>query len=88
VCRIVGGKVTYVHRHLWPAPVLLAGRFSKKNLAAIKEVHYLTTKSGFLRRASASKGAVFDFVFYPRYLLAENWPPYMNYVRWWESLAN
>jgi hypothetical protein len=39
VCRIAGGKVTYVHRHLWPALVLLAGRFSKKRLAAIKEVH-------------------------------------------------
>ena len=39
VCRLVGGKVTYVHRHLWPALVLLAGRFSRKNLAAIKEVH-------------------------------------------------
>ena len=39
VCRVVGGKVTYVHRHLWPALVLLAERFSRKNLAAIKEVH-------------------------------------------------
>jgi hypothetical protein len=39
VCRLVGGKVTYVHRHLWPALVLLAGRFSKNSLAAIKEVH-------------------------------------------------
>src|SRR6266850_7709422 len=39
VCRIIGGKVTYVHRRLWPALVFLAGRFSKKNLAAIKEVH-------------------------------------------------
>ena len=39
VCRIAGGKVTYVHRNLWPALVLLAGRFSKKNLAAIKEIH-------------------------------------------------
>jgi len=39
VCRIVAGKVTYVHRHLWPALVLLAGRFPKKSLAAIKEVH-------------------------------------------------
>jgi len=28
-----------VHRYLWPALVLLAGRFSKKRLAAIKEVH-------------------------------------------------
>ena len=39
VCRIVGGKVTYVHRNLWPALVLLAKRFSRQNLAAIKEVH-------------------------------------------------
>ena len=39
VCRIVGGKVTYVHRRLWPAVVLLAGRLSRKSLAAIKEVH-------------------------------------------------
>ena len=39
VCRIVGGKVTYVHRHLWPALVLLAGRFARKSLAAIREVH-------------------------------------------------
>ena len=39
VCRIVGGKVTYVHRRLWPAVVLLVGRLSRKSLAAIKEVH-------------------------------------------------
>jgi hypothetical protein len=39
VCRIVGGKVTYVHRRLWPALVLLAARFSRKSLAAIKELH-------------------------------------------------
>src|SRR5207248_9917532 len=39
VCRLVGGKVTYVHRRLWPALVRLASRFSKKNLAALKEVH-------------------------------------------------
>ena len=44
VCRIVGGKVTYVHRHLWPALVVLAGRFSKKSLAAIKELHTPTGK--------------------------------------------
>ncbi len=39
VCRIIGGKVTYMHRHLWPALVVLAGRFSRKSLAEIKEVH-------------------------------------------------
>jgi hypothetical protein len=39
VCRLVGGKVTYVHRRLWPALVRLAGRFSAEHLAVIEEVH-------------------------------------------------
>jgi hypothetical protein len=39
VCRLVGGKVTYVHRRLWPALVRLAGRFDSDQLAAIQEVH-------------------------------------------------
>ena len=39
VCRVIGGKVTYVHRRLWPALVLLAGHFPGKNLAAIAEKH-------------------------------------------------
>ena len=39
VCRLVDGKITYVHRRLWPALVVLASRFSKARLAAIKEVH-------------------------------------------------
>jgi hypothetical protein len=39
VCRRVGGKVTYVHRHLWPALVRLAGRFDADRLAAIQDVH-------------------------------------------------
>ena len=39
VCRLVGGKVTYVHRRLWPAIVRLAGSFGKEALAAIREEH-------------------------------------------------
>src|SRR5438270_13772639 len=39
VCRLVGGKVTYVHRRLWPALVRLERRFSADQLAVIKEVH-------------------------------------------------
>ena len=38
VCRLVDGKITYVHRRMWPALVSLAGRFSKQHLAALKEV--------------------------------------------------
>jgi len=43
VCRAVGGKVTYVHRRLWPALVRLAQRFDSPRLAAFREVH---TSSG------------------------------------------
>src|SRR5439155_1213471 len=39
VCRLIGGKVTYVHRRVWPALVRLAGRFNADRLAAIEEVH-------------------------------------------------
>jgi hypothetical protein len=39
VCRLVDGKITYIHRRLWPALVRSAGRFSTHRLAAVKEVH-------------------------------------------------
>jgi hypothetical protein len=39
VCRVVGGKVTFVHRRLWPALVRLADRFPRNHLAQIKEEH-------------------------------------------------
>ena len=43
VCKLIDGKVTYVHRRLWPALVKLAPRFSKKQLAKAWDEH---TKSG------------------------------------------
>ena len=39
VCRLIGGKVTYVHRRLWPALVRLADRFDPERLAWLHEVH-------------------------------------------------
>jgi len=39
VCRLVNGKVTFVHRRLWPALVRVAKRFPKKQLAQVHEVH-------------------------------------------------
>ena len=39
VCRLLGGKVTYVHRRLWPALVKLHDRFESKYLSAIREIH-------------------------------------------------
>lgn len=39
VCRLVEGKITYVHRRLWPALARLAGRIEPARLAAIREEH-------------------------------------------------
>jgi hypothetical protein len=39
VCRLVDGKVTYVHRRLWPALVKLRAQFATRRLSAIQEAH-------------------------------------------------
>jgi hypothetical protein len=43
VCRLIKGKVTLVHRRLWPALVRAAGRFPSDHLSQVREVH---TSSG------------------------------------------
>jgi hypothetical protein len=42
VCKLVEGKVTYVHRRLWPALVKLASRFEKGRLAKVWNEHTRT----------------------------------------------
>jgi hypothetical protein len=39
VCRLAGGKITFVHRRLWPALVKLAGRFEASRIAKVESVH-------------------------------------------------
>jgi DNA alkylation repair enzyme len=39
VCRLVEGKITYVHRRLWPALVRLASRLPAGALDAVEEEH-------------------------------------------------
>ena len=39
VCKLVDGKVTYVHRRLWPALVKLSSRFPKAQLAKTWNEH-------------------------------------------------
>jgi len=39
VCKLVEGKVTYVHRRLWPAMVKLAARFPTARLARVWDEH-------------------------------------------------
>jgi hypothetical protein len=43
VCKLVEGKITYVHRRLWPALIKLASRFRKEQLAEVWDEH---TRSG------------------------------------------
>jgi hypothetical protein len=59
VCRLVGGKITYVHRRLWPALVRAAERFPRKSLAKIHERH------------TASGKHVSDEVAYPEWVSRE-----------------
>lgn len=42
VCKLIDGKITYVHRRLWPALVKLAGRFRKEQLAKVWDEHTST----------------------------------------------
>lgn len=39
VCKLVEGKITYVHRRLWPALVKAAARFQKEQLARVWDEH-------------------------------------------------
>lgn len=49
VCKLVGGKVTYVHRRVWPALVKLSSRFQKAQLDRVWDEH---TASGAHRSRS------------------------------------
>jgi hypothetical protein len=42
VCKLMDGKVTYVHRRLWPALVKLSSRFRKDQLAKVWNEHTST----------------------------------------------
>jgi len=44
VCRFLGGRVTYIHRRLWPAIVKLASHFQADQLAQVRQEHTATGK--------------------------------------------
>jgi hypothetical protein len=39
VCRLLEGKLTLVHRRLWPALVRLADRFAPERIARVEQEH-------------------------------------------------
>jgi hypothetical protein len=43
VCRLIEGKITFVHARLWPALVRVAGRLPVGHLSQVTEIH---TSSG------------------------------------------
>jgi hypothetical protein len=59
VCRLVDGKITYVHRRMWPALVRVSRRFPRKYLAKLHENH------------TASGRHVCDEVAYPDWVSRE-----------------
>ena len=59
VCRLVDGRVTLIHRRLWPAVARLARRFPKSRLAAVRQEHtprghHRTVTVPFARRIPAA----------------------------------
>ena len=44
VCRLVDGKITFVHERLWPSLVRVADEFPTRRLSRIREVHSATGK--------------------------------------------
>jgi hypothetical protein len=51
VCRLVNGKITYLHRRLWPALVRVAKQFTPARIAQVHEIH--TTSGRHLTREVA-----------------------------------
>ncbi len=39
VCRLITGKVSFVHARLWPALVRISGRLPRSGLARLRELH-------------------------------------------------
>ena len=42
VCRLLAGRITYVHRRLWPAVVKLSNEIGPRRLDALRERHTAT----------------------------------------------
>jgi len=59
VCKLVDGKISFVHERLWPALARLADRFARARIARVREVH------------TASGKHVLDEVAFPAWLPAE-----------------
>lgn len=67
VCKLIDGKITYVHRRLWPALVKLAPRFNRAQLAKVWDEH---TASGAhqSRRTAFPKWVPADVILAARHL--------------------
>jgi hypothetical protein len=44
LCRLVDGKISFVHRRLWPALVRIANQFDPARLAGLHEAHTASGK--------------------------------------------
>ena len=44
ICRLVNGRITYVHRRLWPALARLSDELPAERISAVKEIHTASGK--------------------------------------------
>jgi hypothetical protein len=51
VCKLVDGKITYIHRRLWPALIKLAPRFRREQLAKVWNEHTVSGRHRSRRQA-------------------------------------
>jgi hypothetical protein len=63
VCRLVAGKITFVHARLWPALVRAARHFPRSGLARVRETHghsgkHVVTEVPFPRWVPAETSAL------------------------------
>jgi hypothetical protein len=56
VCRLIDGKVTLIHRRLWPALVRLADAFAPERISRVREEH--TASGRHVSRSLAFPGWV------------------------------
>lgn len=46
VCRFIAGKITFVHRRLWPALVRASDHLAAERLARLREIHTASGRHG------------------------------------------
>lgn len=87
VCKLIDGRVTYVHKRLWPALVRLSHRFKRGQLAKVWSEH---TPSGAhaLRRIAYPRWLPAEVIEHARLLTEEDAEQQLGVRRWLTKSAS